>query len=90
MKRLYSNQGQQASQQGKGRQMHLGAKGDYLNHEEHQEGLDHEREVRNLNEFAEFGDLAKLGCISWDASHWIKYIAKWVSEYFGTKYLTHD
>jgi hypothetical protein len=27
-----------------------------------------------------------LGCISWDASYWIKFIAKWVSEYFGPKF----
>jgi hypothetical protein len=38
-----SNQGQQASQQGKGDQTHLGAKEDYLNHEKHQEGLDPKR-----------------------------------------------
>jgi hypothetical protein len=30
----------------------------------------------------EFGDLAKLGCISWDTSYWIKFIAKWVIEIF--------
>jgi hypothetical protein len=30
-----SNQGQQASHQGNGGQTHLGAKGDYFNHEEH-------------------------------------------------------
>jgi hypothetical protein len=49
--------------------MHLGAKGDYLNHEKHQKGLDPKREVRSLKDSGEFGDLAKLGCISWDASY---------------------
>jgi hypothetical protein len=47
--------------------MHLGAKEDYLKHEEHQEGLDPEREVRSSKDFREFGDLAKWdyikGCI---------------------------
>jgi hypothetical protein len=71
-----SDQGQQASQQRKGGQTHLGAKGDYLNHEKHQEGLGPEREVRSPKYFGEFRDLAKLGCISWDASHRIKIIAK--------------
>jgi hypothetical protein len=41
--------------------MHLGANGDYLNHEKHQEGLDPKREVRIPNDFREFGDLAKIG-----------------------------
>jgi hypothetical protein len=45
-------------------QTHLGAKGDYLNHEQHQEGLDPKREVRSLKDIGEFGDLEKLGCIS--------------------------
>jgi hypothetical protein len=85
-----SNQGQQASQQGKGGQTHLGAKVDYLIPEDHQEGLDLEREVRSLKNSGEFGDLTKLGCISWDASHRIKSIAKWVSEYFGPKSPTDD
>jgi hypothetical protein len=31
----------------------------------HQEGLDPEREVRSPKDVGEFGDLAKLGCISW-------------------------
>jgi hypothetical protein len=44
--------------------MHLGAKGDYLNHEKHQEDLDPKREVRSPKDIEEFGDLAKLGCIS--------------------------
>jgi hypothetical protein len=56
----------------------------------HQEGLDPEREVRSLKDLGEFGDLAKLGCISWDASYWIKSIAKWVRVYFGPKFPTHD
>jgi hypothetical protein len=81
-----SNQGQQASQQRKGGQTHLGAKRNYLNHEKHQEGLDPKREVRSPKEFGEFGDLANLGCISRDASYCIKSIAKWVSEYFGPKF----
>jgi hypothetical protein len=70
--------------------MHLGAKGDYFNHKKHQEGLDPEREVRRPKDSGEFGDLVKLGCISWDASYWIKFIAKWVSEYFGSKFPNHD
>jgi hypothetical protein len=70
--------------------MHLGAKEDYFNHEKHQECLDLKREVRSLKDFGEFGDLAKLGCISWDASYWIKFISKWFSQYFGPKFPTHD
>jgi hypothetical protein len=85
-----SYQGQQASQQGKGGQTHLGAKGDYLNHEKHQECLDPERKVRSLKDIGEFGDLGNFGCISWDASHRIKNIAKWVSENFGPKFPSHD
>jgi hypothetical protein len=38
--------------------------------------------VRSPKEVGEFGDLAKLGCISCDASYWIKSIAKWANEYF--------
>jgi hypothetical protein len=53
----------------------------------HQEGLDPEREVSGQKVNGEFGDLAKLGCISWDTSCWIKFTAKWVSEYFGPKFL---
>jgi hypothetical protein len=48
--------------------MHLGAKGDYLSHEKHQEGLDPKRKVISPKFFGEFTDLEKLGCISWDAS----------------------
>jgi hypothetical protein len=70
--------------------MHVDAKRNYFNHEKHQEGLDPKREVRSLKDFGEFGDLAKLGCISWDASYWNKSIAKWVSDYFGPKFPTHD
>src|SRR5690349_8760229 len=66
-----SNQGQQR----KGGQTHLGAKGNNLNHEKHQEGLDPKREVSGLKVNGKFGDLAKLGCISWDTSYWIKFIA---------------
>jgi hypothetical protein len=54
-----SNQGQQVSQQRKGGQTHLGAKKHYFNHEEHQESLDPEREVRSPKDNGEFGDLAK-------------------------------
>ena len=46
----------------------LGAKGDHLQHEEHQEGLDPKREVRSPMDFGEFGDLAKYESISWGAS----------------------
>jgi hypothetical protein len=56
--------------------MHLGAKGNNFNYEKHQEGLDLEREVSSPKDDREFGDLAKLGCISWDTSYWIKFIAK--------------
>jgi hypothetical protein len=40
--------------------------------------------------FGEFGVLAKMGCISWDASYQIKSIAKWVSDYYGPKFPTHE
>jgi hypothetical protein len=66
--------------------MHLGAKENNFNHEKHQEGLDPEREVRSPKDKGETGYLAKLGCISWVTSYWIKFIAKWVSEYFGPKF----
>ena len=68
------HQGEQASQQWG--QTHLGDKGDHFQHEEHQEGLDPEREVRSPMDFEEFGDLAKYGCISWGASLWTMSIAK--------------
>jgi hypothetical protein len=38
--------------------------------------LDPEREVRSPKDNGKFGDLAKLGCISWDTSYWIKFFAK--------------
>jgi hypothetical protein len=47
-------------QQGKGGQTHLGAKGDYFQHEKHQEGLGPKREVRSSKDFREFEDLANL------------------------------
>ena len=59
-----SNQSQQASQQRKGGQTHLGAKGNNFNHEKHQEGLDPKREVSSPKDYGKFGDLANLGCIS--------------------------
>jgi hypothetical protein len=71
-----SNQGQQANQQRKGSQTHLGAKGNNFNHEKHQEGLDPEREMSSPKDYGKFGDLTKLGCISWDTSYWIKFITK--------------
>ena len=37
---------------------HIGARGDYFQHEEHQEGLDPEGEVRSSMDFREFGDMA--------------------------------
>jgi hypothetical protein len=50
--------------------MHLGSKGDYFNHERHQEFLGPEREVRSSKDFEEFGDMANLdiyhGCIKSD------------------------
>ena len=46
----------------------LGAKGNHFQHEEHQEGLDPEREVKSPMDIGEFGDLAKFECISWGAS----------------------
>jgi hypothetical protein len=71
---------------GKGSQTHLGAKRNNFNHEKHQEGLDPEREVSSPKDNGEFGDLAKIGCISWDTSYWIKFITKWVNKYFGPKF----
>jgi hypothetical protein len=68
----------------------MGAKGNYFNYEKHQKGLDPKREVRSPKDLGEFGDLAKFGCISWDASYWIKSIAKWDNEYFGPKFPTHN
>jgi hypothetical protein len=47
-------------------------------------------EMGSPKDVGEFGDLAKLGCISWDDSHRIKSIAKCISEYFGPKFPTHD
>jgi hypothetical protein len=44
------------------------------------------REVTSPMNNKEFGDLAKMGCISWDTSYWINFIAKWISEYFGPKF----
>jgi hypothetical protein len=67
----------------------LGAKGHYLKHEDHQKGLGLKREVRSLMDVGEFGDLAKIGCISWGTSYWIKFIAMWVREYYGPKFSTH-
>ena len=66
--------------------MLLSAKGNHLQHEEHQKGLDPEREVRSPMDVEEFGDLAKvwvhfMGCIMMD-----KIIAKWASEYYGPKF----
>jgi hypothetical protein len=66
--------------------MYLGAKGNNFNYEKYQEGLDPEREVSGPKVIREFGDLAKLGCISWGTSCWIKLIATWISEYFGPKF----
>jgi hypothetical protein len=47
--------------------MYLGAKGDNVNNERHQEGLSPEKEVRNLKDFGKFKDLSNLnvcmGCI---------------------------
>ena len=53
------HQGEQGSQQWG--QTHLGAKGDYFQHEEHQEGLDSEREVRSPMDYGEFGDWQSMG-----------------------------
>jgi hypothetical protein len=35
--------------------------------------LDPEREVSGPKVIGKFGDLAKLGCMSWDTSYWIKF-----------------
>jgi hypothetical protein len=70
----------------KGGQTHLGAKENHFNHEKNQESLDPKREVRSPKDVGEFGDLAKLGCISWNALYWIKSIVKWVSVNFGPKF----
>ena len=56
------HQGEQASQQCG--QMLLGAKENHFKYEEHQEGLDPEREMRSPMDYGGFGDLAKCGCIS--------------------------
>jgi uncharacterized membrane protein len=69
---------------------HIWVSNEIFRHEEHQEGLGTEREVRSSKDFEEFGDLVKLGCISWDTSYWIKSIAKWVSKHYGPKFPTHD
>jgi hypothetical protein len=61
--------------------MHLGAKGNYFKHEEHQEGLDPEGKVKSPMDFKEFGDLALFGCIMMD-----KVIDKWVSVNYGPKF----
>jgi hypothetical protein len=45
----------------KGGQTHLGGKGDYLNLEEHQEGLDPKSEVRSLKEFRGIWRLGEIG-----------------------------
>jgi hypothetical protein len=66
-------------------QTYLGAKGNHLQHEKYQKGLGHGREVRSLTDSSEFGDLAKR-----DACHGVYRISKWVSEYCGSKFLTHD
>jgi hypothetical protein len=55
----HSNQVQQASQQGKGGQVH----------EKHQKGLGSKREVRNSKDFREFIDLA-----TWDVYHGMHHI----------------
>jgi hypothetical protein len=55
------NQDQQASQQRKGGQTHLGAKINNFNHEKHQEGLDPEREVSGPKVIWEIWRLGKLG-----------------------------
>jgi hypothetical protein len=34
--------------------------------------------VSSPKNVGKFGDLEKLGCISWNTSYWIKFIAKWV------------
>jgi hypothetical protein len=63
-----------------------GAKGNNFNHEKHKKGLDPEREVSGPKDVGKFGDLAKLRCISWDTSYWIRFIAKWVSKYIGPNF----
>jgi hypothetical protein len=67
----------------------LGAKENYFNHKENQKGLDHKIEIRSPKDLKEFGDVEKLGCISWGASYQINIIIKWVSESYGSKFLTH-
>jgi hypothetical protein len=49
----------------------LGDKGDYLNHEKHQEGLDPRREVRSPKDFGNLEtwqnwDIYIMGCIASD------------------------
>ena len=78
------HQGEQASQQWG--QTFLGAKENHFKYEEHQEGLDPEREVRSPFGLRRIWRLGKvwvhfMGCIIMDKS-----IAKWVSEYYGPKF----
>lgn len=56
------HQGEQASQYKSG-QTGLGAKRNYFNHKEHQEGLDPKGEMRSPMDFRESRDLAKEGYI---------------------------
>jgi hypothetical protein len=70
--------------------MNIGAKRDYFNHEKHQKKLGPKREVRNSTDLRELGDLAKIGCISWDTSYQINIIDKWVSEIYGPKFPIHE
>jgi hypothetical protein len=70
--------------------MHLGAKEDYFNHEKHQEGLDPEREVRSPKDIGEFGDLAKLGCISWMHHIGSSLLPSGLVNTLDPKFPTHD
>ena len=77
-------QGEQVSQQWG--QTLLGAKGNHFQHEEHQKGLDPEREVRNPMDSRGIWRLGEvwmhfMGCIMM-----VKIIVKWVSKNYGPKF----
>ena len=66
---MIANKANKQAKKGKGAKHKLGAKGDYLNHEKHQEGLDPKRKVRSPKDSREFGDLA-----IWDVYHGMHHI----------------
>jgi hypothetical protein len=59
--KVIANKANKQANKGKGAKHKLGAKGDYLNHEKHQEGLDPKRKVRSPKDFGEFCDTRVSG-----------------------------